>query len=577
MTGALIQDFKSGQDNRRSRLTAPPGSLWTLTNGHITRGGEIEKCKAFVGKYTLPAGTFGAASIGNSIFVFGSAVAPAMPPGVSYQRLQHPDGVTAMAAILQVDRFANQLYVIAQFADATIEHYYNGTRVPAWFDGRARASFNVTGGTHNVGVNKLVSVLVNGVEALSVAVDWVTDNSATAAAIATQINLFASTPEYTAVAIGPTVFIVAAVAAGATPNGFVVSMGAAGDVAVNPAITALAGGQAAAGTYTPGTCIKTFNNKMYSGSAALLFFSKIGDPTLWSTSALGAGFIDMSEQVSGSEELTAMGTYLNNMAVFAKSVVMIWSVVSDPAQNARLQIMANTGTSATRSVLSLNDNNLMYLSKNGIRSIVVRDYSNAATVSEIGTPIDPTVIADLALLSQQVRDAAVAVTEPVDNRYMLAVGQRIYVFSNFPGAAIQAWSIYEPGFAVSEFFTINDRLYARSGDTIYLYGGDDNAAYDASVVTVELPFTGGSDPSQEKDLTAIDCAIQGEWTVEIGSTPTDGTLFETVAVLGGPTYGQQGCSAQASSTHFSARLTHSKAEYAKLSNFMFHFDEGLKE
>ena len=48
MTGALLEDFRGGIDQRRSRLLTPGGSVWTLTNGHITRGGDIEKRKAAI-------------------------------------------------------------------------------------------------------------------------------------------------------------------------------------------------------------------------------------------------------------------------------------------------------------------------------------------------------------------------------------------------------------------------------------------------------------------------------------------------------------------------------------------------
>src|SRR3546814_12010142 len=70
-TYLLIEDFKLGLDRRRSRETGVPGSLWTLVNAHITRGGEIERMKKPVPAYTLPSGTFGMAP--DRLTVFGSA------------------------------------------------------------------------------------------------------------------------------------------------------------------------------------------------------------------------------------------------------------------------------------------------------------------------------------------------------------------------------------------------------------------------------------------------------------------------------------------------------------------------
>ena len=47
MPYVLVEDFKGGIDTRRTVVTSVPGSCVTLTNAHITRGGEIEKRRAF--------------------------------------------------------------------------------------------------------------------------------------------------------------------------------------------------------------------------------------------------------------------------------------------------------------------------------------------------------------------------------------------------------------------------------------------------------------------------------------------------------------------------------------------------
>lgn len=111
-------------------------------------------------------------------------------------------------------------------------------------------SFTITGGTLGAGVNKVTSVLVNGVNVLGVAVDWGTSHAATATAVAAQITSFSSTPNYTASALGAVVTVEAAAGTGATPNGFVTSVVVGGDVTVTGSpgvmaggVTAVAGGQ----------------------------------------------------------------------------------------------------------------------------------------------------------------------------------------------------------------------------------------------------------------------------------------------------------------------------------------------
>ena len=52
-----IDDFKLGMDTRKPRVTGIPGSLSELKNGHITRGGHVQRMKKFVSTYTLPQTT----------------------------------------------------------------------------------------------------------------------------------------------------------------------------------------------------------------------------------------------------------------------------------------------------------------------------------------------------------------------------------------------------------------------------------------------------------------------------------------------------------------------------------------
>lgn len=145
MTYGLIEDFRGGLDRRRKRIAAPAGTLWTCENAHITRGGEIEKRKKFVPKYVLPAGTYGLATASGLVYVFGSQADPGVPTGVTYQRLQHPDGLE-MTSILDTEAFDGKVYVIAKYSDGSIMHFYDGALVTDWIGGAVRAEMANNGG-----------------------------------------------------------------------------------------------------------------------------------------------------------------------------------------------------------------------------------------------------------------------------------------------------------------------------------------------------------------------------------------------------------------------------------------------
>ena len=104
-----VREFTGGLDTRRMPATTSGGVLIKAVDGHINRGGEFEKRAAFVHKYRLPANvTKGLAAGKSGLFVFGDAAPPTMPSGVTYQRLQHPDGSTALSRVLSYDLYAGK-------------------------------------------------------------------------------------------------------------------------------------------------------------------------------------------------------------------------------------------------------------------------------------------------------------------------------------------------------------------------------------------------------------------------------------------------------------------------------------
>jgi hypothetical protein len=565
----ILEDFRLGQDSRKSPLTAAPGTLTTLINGHITRGGELEKRRALVSTYTLPAGTFGLGAVGGQLYVFGSEADPGVPAGLLYQRLEHPTG-EAMTQVLDVNIFNSKLYVVAKFADASIQHFYDGTRIDDFTDGKARGRFNITGGSVGAGVNKITSVKVNGVEILNTAVDWTTDNATTAAAVAVQITSYSSTPDYTASASGVTV-VIEAPTAGTSFNGFPVVVTTAGDV-TSSTPSAMADGIDE--TIAPGRVAVTFGTKVYTISDSSLVFSAVNDPTDYNdATGIGAGTINMSNHSAGSEVLTALRVFYDKLAIFAEEAVQIWFVEADDANNTQAQVIQNTGTNASRSVAAFGDGDVFYLARNGVRALKARDTNNVATVSEVGTAIDTDIIEFLATLTDDQIANAVATVEPIDKRYWLAIGDRVYVYSYFSGSKIAAWSTYEFGVSITDFAVLADRVYARAGDTVYLYGGEDNDTYDSSTVEFVVPYMDAKTPGNPKTLNAIDTVAEGTWSVQMCCNPKRSTEFDDLGTFTGSTLDTLANPAQGKSTYFAFKFTHEKPEYARFSRFVMYFEK----
>lgn len=134
MSYVLVENFSAGVDQSRPIFVGTPGTLWEGINGHISRGGDFEKRKAFVDTYTLPVGTFGMAAANNTLYVFGGGTDPGVPSGVTYQQLAHPSA-SAMTELLSVTVFDGFIYAVAKYLDGSVHHFYNGARVADWDGG----------------------------------------------------------------------------------------------------------------------------------------------------------------------------------------------------------------------------------------------------------------------------------------------------------------------------------------------------------------------------------------------------------------------------------------------------------
>jgi len=466
----------------------------------------------------------------------------------------------------------------------------------------------LVGGT----TNGITSVTVDGVEIMGVKKNWSVSHSNLMQAVVDQINAYSSTPEYTATLSGGRVIITALAGTGTTPNGRPINVQTSGNVIIGSVI-GLGGGVAAEDGMqkvvrytvtspfyadqsltliatktldaanpiywgaTRVTNLKpvsalTYKTKAHVGASSSLFFSGVNQPTLWGQSGVGAGFINMSNNSGGNEVLTAVALYQGNVASFSRRTVQIWSIDTDPANNRQGQVLSNTGALGQKSVISVGDIDVFYLSDSGVRSIRARDSSNSAVVNDVGTPIDNLVLSDVAGLTETQKTNCAAVIEPNDGRYWLAIGNKIYVYSYFPSSQVAAWSTYSPGHSFTEFTTKDGKVYAKEGQYVYVYGGVSGSQYDSSPVEVILPYLDGGKPAHMKTLSGIDMTCEGEWAIEIGMDPVSPNARDLVATVSQPTFTLGRIQATGMGTHVGVRLTCESAGYARLANIIAHID-----
>jgi hypothetical protein len=498
----------------------------------------------------------------------------------------------------------HQVSHIEEFIDKT-------TILPSpYTPGRFIAKFGtMLGGTSN----KVTSVRVNGVEMIESHVKWAFSNTDTMAKLVERINSFATNPDYAASVEDGRLMLTAAPGTGSLANGRTITVTTVGNVTTanyssfsggknsTPAQQqtvryTLGGSSFSIGTKvqliatlkndpanpvywgnarvlgTVPTAALTYKTKAHVTSGSSLLFSGVNQPTQWGLNATGSGFINMSNNNGGNEVLTGVALYQGNVASFARRAVQIWSIDTDPANNRQGQVLSNTGALGQKSIISVGDIDVFYLSDSGIRSLRARDSSNAAVVNDVGTPIDNLVLSDVSGLTEAQKTACPSVIEPIDGRYWIAIGNKIYVYSYFPGSQVAAWSTYEPGRTFTDFTTKDGKVYAKEGKFLYVYGGLDGNTYDSSNVEVILPYLDGGKPAHMKTLMGLDMTCEGEWAVEIGMDPVSPNARDLVATVSQPTFTLGRIQATGMGTHVGVRMVNQSPGYARIANLITHFD-----
>jgi hypothetical protein len=680
-----VSDFKYGLDHRRQRVAGVPGTLWDLQNAHLTRGGDIERAKLFYPLYQLPAGTFGMWQVLGQVYVFGSAnLAASMPAGVLYQQLVAP-GTPNMTRVWDVKLFNSKLYVIAEYDDGNLYHFYDSTRVTDWdsisdsnssfvtladylaqkintstavtaiasgqvitltsatpgtaftlsgsavngglvndqsctttvvvpnvaavAETRATATITVTGGTASNGVNYIGQATINAVPLLVKAVNWINSNSSTAAALAVEINNNTATHGYQSLAVGAVVTITAAPGTGATPNLYATTVSVVGNVTasntnMSGGVTAVAAvaqiSQALLGgtfeqkdqftitvngtAYTAtgrasGTGTSAFISlqRVYSTANTLFRWCQLNNPTNWTDASVdtGAGFINLANQSDSSDRLQAAAEYNGYCAIFSRLQIRLYTLSAAASQTTYYQTLDNTGIISPRGVAAYGNNDVFYPSDTGIRSLRARDVLNAAYVNDIGTAIDTLVTAYNKTITADQIYRGCSVIDPVDGRYWLAVGTRVWVLSYFPTSQVTAWSYYALGAQITDMMRVANRLYVRSGDVIYLYGGTTGDVYPAAnqqIVTVELPFMTADLPATFKDIAGYDQAATNTWAVKFRVDPNDETKTVNVGNVTGTTMNLSDIDSPGRTSHIAVSLVCSMAGPATLSSLGIHFN-----
>ena len=542
-------------------------------------------------KFRITGGTNAIGNMISGVFIDGARI-------TDLNILHTGDNATTAGLVAaEINRFVsdpnyiavangNEITVTATTAGVTV----NGKLLTVTTTGNVttNAPTNMAGG----GVGGVSTInLKAGTYDLMDPVAWRTSNAETAKAIVAAINGFTSVRDFHAVWNGGVGVAIIADESGIWANGLAVV-----PTYTNGFTTSITGGSVLAGgadlvpatQYVAGEFVKTIGSKEYALSGSVMHFSMIADPTKWTDPATntGAGFIDMSQEASGSEELMALAKYQNYVAVFSRTNIQIWYADPDPALNKSSQVLNNTGTRSPRSVCQFGDSDVYYLDESGIRSLRARDSSNSASTTDIGVLVDSLVIAKLQELTFGERLKVFGLIEPTDGRFWLTMGDLIFVFSYFSGAKVSAWSTYIPSvpgtnaaggetdipFHVDEAIVFRRRVYVRSGDAIYCYGGEDpTLVYDRTEASMQTPYLDANAPAKIKNYDGWDAAVRGTWAIEASMDPNNLAAVDKLGTIVETTYPHSRMPMQGASSHVSLTFRTRSSLAAKVGAGLIHY------
>jgi hypothetical protein len=325
-----------------------------------------------------------------------------------------------------------------------------------------------------------------------------------------------------------------------------------------------------------GQYCRTHRSKLYLGDQADLRFSDVGDPGAWSDQDVndprGAGFISMAQDDADAEFINGLEIYYDRMAVLSRLVTLIWYLDPDPTQNNLLQTL-RIGTISGLSAIQFGTGDVMFLSDSGIRSLRAMNISMAASVIDVGSPIDP-IVTNHILTNPSEAYVARAVIEPINGRYWLAFDNTIYVLSYFPSSKVSAWSTFEVPFHIDYMASTNNQVYLRNGDNLYLYGGASGLVYDATPAIVRTPMMHNQSPSIWKRISSIDLMIQGSWALDIGMNPGAPFTYERCGVFTGETFSLQKIKFAGYGTHIGLQLTSQDATAGRIASISINYQDG---
>lgn len=124
MRREVLTTVKGGITRLRTKGAALKDTLFDLLNGYITAARTVRVRPGTFLTETLPSGTVGLVAFEGNLHVFSHNIVSSIPSGYVLDVLKSPDGDLAISTIHFAEPFMGALYVVAEFSNGRIYHFW---------------------------------------------------------------------------------------------------------------------------------------------------------------------------------------------------------------------------------------------------------------------------------------------------------------------------------------------------------------------------------------------------------------------------------------------------------------------
>lgn len=547
MSAITYQDWSGGLDRRLDISVQEASRLWVLRNAHITLGKRIKKRPALSRVASGLTGSHGLKSISGRLKVFTDRGVSFTPPSqVDAITLDIPTWSSVGASLAQIHHgtvFTGYPYVVAQYSDGSVGHHYVD-RDPTVVTMTIASPGVITWTGHGLKAGREVVLSTDG-----------------------------------ALPTGFTEGVVYYVVSPATDT-FQLSA-TSGGAAINTSGAQSGTHTAIARTTIPDTnnprsvSVTTAASRIYAINGETVRYCAAGDPRDWTTSS-DAGFLSASLQQNTKSGCTAVGTFQDALVVFFDESAQIWDVAVDPSANSLRKRIQGVGCKAPLSQAGF-ANDLAFLSPYGVRSMTVAQNTDRIDDTDIGSPIDSLVSADV--------EASAAVTNPAQTfglwihefgQYWVVLDMGgyskawVYMFSR--SSKVACWSEYKFPYRITDIATLGGKVYARTADD--LFEVSPSVYTDAGMlidVEAQMAFQDAKTPGITKQFYGADYVVKGSPSVSFKYDPRSTDKETAPQVIPGDTRPGDMLPVEVVAPAVAAVFRHSLDEAFELNAATFYF------